>query len=735
MRNWMNRKNRQIALGLAVLLVALQFSPLQFGTGTVQVAKAAQQEDYFDGTQDVDGGETDSQATVPPVETQNPDEILETTDPENSQNPDDSFTPEETKDPENTQNPDETKKPEETKKPTATDRPSVLDPSQVDCIVATGGAAFIEDTSIRVSGLQATERTATSITLSWKKAPNMDADGYYIYQYDFELRDYVYVDTVKETQYIIKNLLPGQEFYYTVSAYQEKDKLQSLFCAPLHTYTRPEQLSEVIVKTYAKTSITLTWQKVNSATGYQIYRAGETGEFTQVGTATTTSYKDTGLTNGTTYRYMVRTYAIVTDNTADYSAVLTMTTKTKAPTIKAIKGGNGRVRIKWGKLAKAHGYQIYRYDGANYVPVAKVPANTTVKYINTGLVNGKTYQYKVCGYRSVNNVDYAGDQTQAYSAKTVKVAATSKKAFLFNSKKAFKKSPAYKACAFFKKKVKYAKSVIIPGLQNTNLNGFGCSTMVPQGLTFAKSYMLMSAYDLSKEENSVIFVIKKSTKKLVTTVELPSQTHAGGIAYDGRNLWITNETNLLSIPFSTISAAASKGQSYLEIPKYASTVPVGQQAATIAYYKSKLWVASYNELSSGYLGSYTIVNKNATPSLTLCSRIKVANRIQGMAFTSKGELILSRSCQTDSKQRGFLHQLDVYKPNVKKASKGIIKLGRIRKHVDMPTMNEEIAISGSYLYVNYESGAFTGKGPGDAKRKAVNRMDRICAFKVSAVVK
>ncbi|MDE6568149.1 MAG: fibronectin type III domain-containing protein [Lachnospiraceae bacterium] len=695
----MNRRSKRIAFGLAVLLVMLQFSPLQLTGETVQAAGEAGQESV-----------EDTQRTASPDETQKPGE---------------------------TGNPENTEKPETTDQPTETERPAVLDPSQVDCIVATGGAVFIEDSSIRVSDLKATERTTTSITLSWKEAPDMDAEGYYIYQYDFELRDYVYVDTVKETKYIFKDLLPGQEFYYTVSAYQNQDldKLQTQFCAPLHTYTRPEKLSAVTMKTHAKTSITLTWQKIDSATGYQIFRAGETGEFKQVGTTTATSYKDTGLTNGTTYRYMVRTYAVVVDNTADYSAVFTMTTKVKAPTIKAIKGGNGRVRIKWSKLSKATGYQIYRYDGTKYVSIAKFPANTTVKYINTGLVNGQTYRYKVCGYRRVGNVDYDGDQTSEYTAKAVKVGATSKKAFLFKSKKAFKKSPAYKACKFFKKKVKYAKSVIIPGLQNTNLNGFGCATMVPQGLTFAKSYMLMSAYDLSKEENSVIYVIKKTTKNLLPTLEWPSQTHAGGLAYDGRNLWITSGNNLLSIPFSTISAAAAKGQSYLEIPAYASTVPVGQQAATIAYYKSKLWVASYNELSSGYLGSYTIVNKNGTPSLALCSRIKVANRIQGMVFTSKGELILSRSCQTDSKQRGFLHQLDVYKPNVKKASKGIIKLGRVRKHVDMPTMNEEIAISGSYLYVNYESAAFTGKGPGDAKRKAVNRMDRICAFKVSAVLK
>lgn len=696
MRNWMVKRRRSIAFGMAVLLAALQFTPMQFGNEDNRVVQAA----------GVDAANEQQ--------------------PGQNTNADPSASPEETADPNATKDPNETKNPNETADPDTTERPDVIDPSQVEYIVATGDAVYLEDKTVRVQDLKATERTTNSLVLSWKKAPVIEATGYYIYQYDFELKDYVYLDTVTETEYTIKDLQPGQEMYYTVSAFNEEEKIQTYFCEPLRTFTRPEKLETITVKSYAKTSITLQWNKVESATGYCIYRATETGGFSLVGTTTAVSYKDTGLTNGTTYRYMVCTYAHVTDNTADYSSVIYMTTKVKAPTIKAIKGGDGRVRIKWKKLTKATGYQIYRFDGSQYVLIATLPANTTVKYINMGLVNGQIYRYKVCGYRRVGNTDYAGDLTNEYSVKAVSVGKTSKGALLFKSKKAFKKSSAYKACKFFKKKVKYAKSIIIPGLQNTNLNGFGCNSMVPQGITIAKSYMLISAYDKTKAENSVIYVVKKSTKKLVTTVELPSQTHAGGLAYDGRNIWITNGSNMLSIPFSTISSAASKGLSYLEIPAYSANVAIGQQAAAVTYYKSKLWVASYNELSSGYLGSYTIVNKNGVPSLSLCSRIKIANRVQGLAFTSKGYLILSRSCQTNAKQRGFLHQLDVYKPNVKKASKGIIKLGRVRKHVDMPTMNEEIAVSGSYLYVNYESGAFS---------TAVNRMDRICAFKVSAVIK
>ena len=35
------------------------------------------------------------------------------------------------------------------------------------------------------------------------------------------------------------------------------------------------------------------------------------------------------------------------------------------------------------------------------------------------------------------------------------------------------------------------------------------------------------------------------------------------------------------------------------------------------------------------------------------------------------------------------------------------ELGKCKKTVDMPTMNEEIAINGSYLYVNFESVSFS----------------------------
>ena len=72
-----------------------------------------------------------------------------------------------------------------------------------------------------------------------------------------------------------------------------------------------------------------------------------------------------------------------------------------------------------------------------------------------------------------------------------------------------------------------------------------------------------------------------------------------------------------------------------------------------------------------------------------------------------------------------MRQIDVYQPKFTEKKKGIIPLGEIINTVEMPSMNEEIALDAGYLYVNFESGAFTN---------ASYTMDRICAFDLNVIL-
>lgn len=595
-------------------------------------------------------------------------------------------------------------------------------PEDTSSIVASGSAIAV-DPAMLMSAIIVESQTTSSITVRWDAVAN--ATDYYIYKYDDIAEQYAFVTSTKDTSYQFTDLPAGEECYITICASNEVLGYRSEFSVPVKTYTRPDKLQTFTFASNTATSITLKWEDVSSATGYLIYRAGANGDFSFVGSTTEKQYVDTGLTSAKTYLYKIVTYSCVTENTGEESETLTTSTLPSSPNVK-IKGGTERIRLSWDAVTRASGYTVYIYQETQYVPLIVLTGKSSTKYIHTSLTNGETYQYYVTAYRTYNGVNYESAGSKYVQAAPVQVSDTNTDAKLYKTKKDFKNSDAYKKCRDFKKKMSYEKSVAIPGMINTNVAEFGCTSMIPQGITYAKTYFFITAYDQKGEENSVVYVVKKSNKKLMTTIVLPNKSHAGGIAFDGKNLWITQAKTLRSIKYSKISSAIKKKERYYELSDYDTVQNLTHQAATVTYYKGLLWVSSYDELKAGYLGSYKIEKKSSTPALTLCNKIKMPTRVQGIEFTSNGRLIVSRSCQTDSSKRGFLHQLDVYKPNLKNASSGKITLGKVRNSIEMPTMNEEITVSGKYLYVNYESAAFGS---------AVNPMDRICAFPVSYVTK
>jgi chitodextrinase len=59
----------------------------------------------------------------------------------------------------------------------------------------------------------------------------------------------------------------------------------------------------------SSSSITITWKNVSGASGYRIYcSSSSSGSFRQVGSTTSTSYTNTGLSANTTYYYKITAY-------------------------------------------------------------------------------------------------------------------------------------------------------------------------------------------------------------------------------------------------------------------------------------------------------------------------------------------------------------------------------------------------------------------------------------------
>lgn len=600
-----------------------------------------------------------------------------------------------------------------------------------------------------------------SVTLTWD--PVEGAVGYQLVMYNTEKDTWnwyakggptenniptnsVEVKTAFDEYGTACDLDAGSDYVYKVRAFYgvastEKDP-DSVFVSDTVVYsdltdeivtsTSPEKVVTFEVKSTTATKVNLTWTAVSGATGYIVKRRHTTTEaWVNIGVAQSNSYQDQNLPNATTYYYRVIAYRSQEAFCSGDSGSVKCSTAPAKVTLGSVKGGESRLRVKWKKAASATGYHVFvkKTGESEYTQVADVKQGT-YQYVKTGVVNGVSYDVRVEAYREIAQINqptvmlsFVGSVSSEKSVKPVAVKATSTKAKLFSTKAKFKKSKAYKKIKWFKKYVSYSKSFVMAGMKNTNVAGFHNTTMCPQGLTFAGSYLLMSAYDYYGEDNTVIYVMSKSKRKLLTTIVLPDDVHAGGLAYDGKNVWVCHGGNIEAIDFAQIKAAAKAKEPYREV-EYKAECAVKTTASFLTYYKGKLYVGKNVEQGKSDMYSYTIQNKDTTPTITLDQSFTIPNRVQGIAFMSNGNMVLSRSNLYTKKMNYYLSQLDYYKPSWNGDS--IKSFGKVKNKCAMPSMNEGIAINGSYIYVCYESVIFS---------TADQQMDRICAFKTSALKK
>ncbi|MGA7914282.1 MAG: glycoside hydrolase family 44 protein, partial [Candidatus Acidiferrales bacterium] len=155
-----------------------------------------------------------------------------------------------------------------------------------------------------------------------------------------------------------------------------------------------------LAATAGNSQITLTWSADSGATGYYVKRSTTTGgPYTQIATQSSTSYADTGLTNGTKYFYVVAAYnsAGSSANSTEVNATPALPPPT-APTGLAAAAGNAQIALTWTASAGATSYHVKRSttSGAE----TQISAPTSNSYTDTGLTNGTKYFYVVSAVNS-----------------------------------------------------------------------------------------------------------------------------------------------------------------------------------------------------------------------------------------------------------------------------------------------------------------------------------------------
>ncbi len=588
-------------------------------------------------------------------------------------------------------------------------------------------AFFVTVTPEKPNNVVVSRRMGNSVTLTWDKVEGRSVT-YGVYKHNEEKNEYELVDYVSRNSFTAFGASATTATYKITAVSRDRgDNYESGKSEAITVATKPLPVTGLKAKDATAFSISLEWSQVSDATGYIIYRSYESeGEFVRYGKTREEFFIDDKVDPGTTYRYRVSAYTLDEANEGDRSVTVTASTIPSNVRLR-YKAGEEKVRLSWNKIKGADYYDIYVKDEENgdFYKNASVRDSQESTYIVEDLKTGNNYSIYIVVRRVQNGKTYEGNKSNIITFELDKVLDTSRQAILFENYEQFQKSAAYTGIEFFRENVDFDKSIIIPGLSTTNVGGFSSRSMCPQGLTFAENYLLMTAYDMAGEENSVVYVMDKENGELLTTIVLESKTHAGGIAYDGTNVWISVGRRVVSVPFELIDEAAKEERKYENVD-YHNRIWLGINASYMTYHDDMLWVGSYNELETTNMHSYDI-NYDEGVKFTKIHTVTMPTRVQGLAFTDDGHLILSRSCQLYVGLRGYMRQLDVYYPDFTgtEADKNRVILGAPVRVISIPTMNEEIAIDGDYLYVNFESGAFAN---------ASYKVDRISAFELSSIL-
>jgi len=245
------------------------------------------------------------------------------------------------------------------------------------------------------TSVTATATSVDNITVVWGSVTG--ATGYYIYRSTIADGVYSQIGTSATASYEDNPLQSSTTYYYKVAAYNSGGTgSQSSYASAT---TPPDVPIGVTATVNSVSSITISWESVTGATGYNVYRSTTAdGTYIFVSASATISYTNTGLSSGTIYYYKVQAYnSVVTGTQSGYISVATLP---NMPTgVTATANSTSSITVSWGSVTGADRYYIYRSAAASGA-YSEIGTSETASYADNSLSSSTTYYYKIAAYNS-----------------------------------------------------------------------------------------------------------------------------------------------------------------------------------------------------------------------------------------------------------------------------------------------------------------------------------------------
>jgi fibronectin type 3 domain-containing protein len=153
------------------------------------------------------------------------------------------------------------------------------------------------------AGLTAAAGNA-QVSLSWSAATS--ATGYHVKRATTSGGPYTQIGAPTSTSYSDGSLTNGTTYYYVVTAFDSAGESANSAAASAMPVAPVAAAPSGLAATSGNAQVSLNWSAATGATSYHVKRATNNGgPYTQIGSATSTSYSDASVSNGTTYFYVV----------------------------------------------------------------------------------------------------------------------------------------------------------------------------------------------------------------------------------------------------------------------------------------------------------------------------------------------------------------------------------------------------------------------------------------------
>ena len=288
---------------------------------------------------------------------------------------------------------------------------NVSDYTNTSTAVTTGGGGDVTPPSTP-TGLSATTISASQINLSWTASTdNVGITGYRVERCQGSgCSNFAQVGTPTGTTFSDTGLTSTTSYSYRVRATDAAGNLSGYSTTASATTsssgdTTPPTAPTGLVANPGSSVVSLSWTASTDnvgVTGYRIERCpgSSCSNFLQVGTSSTPSFGDTGLSPSTTYTYRVRA-TDAAGNLSAYSATVTTTTTggLSAPTgLVVIAASSNEIDLGWTGSSGGSGtisYFIERCSGMSCSNFAQFGAPSATNYNDPNRTALTSYSYRV----------------------------------------------------------------------------------------------------------------------------------------------------------------------------------------------------------------------------------------------------------------------------------------------------------------------------------------------------